>query len=70
MRGFSAFAAVGLADLVELSVGHCSELLCLLDNTDLLEALAQAGAQSWELREVAAALNRRYSRAGKIFAIP
>jgi hypothetical protein len=55
MSSLSAFAAVSLADLVELSVGNSRECLNLCHFSSLLEALALSSTKSWELREVARA---------------
>jgi len=53
MSSLSAFAAVGLADLVELSIGNSGEWLNLCHFTSLFEALALTGTETWELSEVA-----------------
>ena len=51
----SAFAAVGLADLVVLSVWDGSQLLNLSGFNVLLVCLTGAGTEAWELVEVARA---------------
>jgi hypothetical protein len=53
MGSLSAFAAVGLADLIVLSVGGSSQLLDLSGFNVLLVALAETGTEAWELFEVA-----------------
>jgi hypothetical protein len=53
MGSLSAFAAVGLADLIVLSVGGSSQLLDLSGFDVLLVALAETGTEAWELFEVA-----------------
>ena len=53
----SAFAAVGLADLVVLGVGDGSELTHLGGFSVLLVALADTGTETWELGEVAWAVD-------------
>ena len=55
MCWFGAFAAVGLADLVELSVGHSRQRLNLSCFSELLEALTLTSTESGELGEVAVA---------------
>ena len=57
MSGLSAFAAVGLADLVELGVWDGIELGNLAGFGVLLVALGDTGTEAWELRELAGALN-------------
>jgi hypothetical protein len=57
MSGLSAFAAVGLADLVELGVGDSVELGNLAGFGVLLVALRDTSTEAWELRELAGALN-------------
>jgi hypothetical protein len=57
MSGLSAFAAVGLADLVELGVGDGVELGNLAGFGVLLVALRDTSTEAWELRELAGALN-------------
>ena len=51
--GFSAFAAVGLADLVVLGVGDGIELGNLAGFSVLLVALRDTSTEAWELAEVA-----------------
>lgn len=51
VSSLSAFAAVGLADLVVLSVGGGSQLLNLSGFDVLLVALAEAGTEAWQLVE-------------------
>jgi len=53
MGSLSAFAAVGLADLIVLSVRGSSQLLDLSGFNVLLVALAETGTEAWELFEVA-----------------
>ena len=53
----SAFAAVGLADLVELGVGDGVKLGHLAGFGVLLVALRDAGTEAWQLCELAGALN-------------
>jgi hypothetical protein len=53
----SAFAAVGLADLVELGVGDGVKLGHLAGFGVLLVALRDTGTEAWELIELAGALN-------------
>ena len=53
----SAFAAVGLADLVELGVGDGVELGYLAGFGVLLVALRDTSTEAWELSELAGALN-------------
>ena len=57
MSGLSAFAAVGLADLVELGVGDGVELGNLAGFGVLLVALRDTSTEAWELSELAGALN-------------
>ena len=57
MSSFSAFAAVGLADLVELGVGDGLELLRLGGLSVLLVALGNTGTEAWEVAELTWALN-------------
>jgi hypothetical protein len=57
VSGLSAFAAVGLADLVELGVGDGVELGNLAGFGVLLVALRDTGTEAWELSELAGALN-------------
>jgi hypothetical protein len=57
MSRLSAFAAVGLADLVELSVGDGVKLGHLAGFGVLLVALRDTGTEAWELSELAGALN-------------
>lgn len=57
MLCLSAFAAVGLADLVELCVGDSSQLAHLCGLCALLKGRAQSSAEgSWEFLEFARAL--------------
>ena len=51
VSSFSAFAAVGLADLVVLGIGGGSQLLDLSGFNVLLVALAESSAEAWELVE-------------------
>jgi hypothetical protein len=53
----SAFAAVSLANLIELSVRDGIELGNLAGFSVLLVALADTGTEAWELGELAGALN-------------
>lgn len=55
MSSLSAFAAVGLADLVVLGIGGGSQLLNLGGFNVLLVALAESSAEAWELVEGAGA---------------
>ena len=55
VSSLSAFAAVGLADLVELSVGNSLELLRLGCLSVLLVALSNTGTEAWEVVEFAGA---------------
>jgi hypothetical protein len=55
MGSLSAFAAVGLADLIVLSVGGSSQLLDLSGFNVLLVALAKSSTEAWKLVEVAGA---------------
>jgi len=57
VSGLSAFAAVGLADLVELGVGDGVKLGHLAGFGVLLVALRDTGTEAWELSELAGALN-------------
>ena len=57
MSRLSAFAAVGLADLVELSIGDGVKLGHLAGFGVLLVALRDTSTEAWELREIAGALN-------------
>jgi hypothetical protein len=57
MSRLSAFAAVGLADLVELGVGNGVELGNLAGFGVLLVALRNTCTEAWELSELAWALN-------------
>ena len=57
MSGLSAFAAFGLADLIELGVGDGVELGNLAGFSVLLVALRDTGTEAWELSELAGALN-------------
>jgi hypothetical protein len=57
VSGLSAFAAVGLADLVVLGVGDGAELSNLAGFGVLLVALGDTGTETWELAEVAWAFN-------------
>ncbi len=57
VSGLSALAAVGLADLVVLGVGDGVELGHLAGFGVLLVALGDTGTETWELAEVAWALN-------------
>ena len=57
MSRLSAFAAVGLADLVELGVGDGVKLGHLAGFGVLLVALRDTGTEAWELSELAGALN-------------
>jgi len=57
VSGLSAFAAVGLADLVELGVGDGVELGNLAGFGVLLVALRDTGTEAWELSKLAGALN-------------
>jgi hypothetical protein len=57
VSGLSAFAAVGLADLVELGVGDGVELGYLAGFGVLLVALRDTSTEAWELGELAGALN-------------
>jgi hypothetical protein len=57
MSRLSAFAAVGLADLVELGVGDGVQLGHLAGFGVLLVALRDTGTEAWELSELAWALN-------------
>lgn len=66
MCRLSAFAAVSLADLVELSVGHSREGLNLTCFSDLLVGLTQASTKSGELGEVARALQGVEAQIGGI----
>jgi len=52
---FSAFAAVGLADLVVLGVGDGIELSNLAGFSVLLVALRDTSTEAWKLTEVARA---------------
>ena len=49
MSSLSAFAAVGLADLVVLSVGDSGHLLNLSGFNVLLESLAETGTEAWNI---------------------
>jgi hypothetical protein len=51
VSSFSAFAAVGLADLVVLGVRSGSQLGNLSGFNVLLVALAESSAEAWELVE-------------------
>ena len=57
MSRLSAFAAVGLAVLVELGVGDGVKLGHLAGFGVLLVALRDTGTEAWELSELAGALN-------------
>jgi hypothetical protein len=57
VSGLSAFAAVGLADLVELGVGDGVELGNLAGFGVLLVTLRDTSTEAWELSELAGALN-------------
>jgi hypothetical protein len=57
VSGLSAFAAVGLADLVELGVGDGIELGNLACFSVLLVALRDTCTEAWELGELAWAFN-------------
>jgi hypothetical protein len=57
MSRLSAFAAVGLADLVELGVGDGVKLGHLAGFGVLLVALRDTSTEAWELSELAGALN-------------
>ena len=57
MSRLSALAAVGLANLVVLGVRDGVELGNLAGFGVLLVALGDTGTETWELREVAGALN-------------
>ena len=57
MSRLSAFAAVGLADLVVLGVGDGVKLGHLAGFGVLLVALRDTGTEAWELSELAGALN-------------
>jgi hypothetical protein len=57
MSRLSAFAAVSLANLVELGVGDGVKLSHLAGFGVLLVALRDTGTEAWELSELAGALN-------------
>jgi hypothetical protein len=57
MSRLCAFAAVGLADLVELGVGDGVKLGHLAGFGVLLVALRDTGTEAWELSELAGAFN-------------